>query len=370
MFWLGLFVPVVYVPNITGWYIIDGWIVLSIFLPFFFLRRVEMGTGHWLGLVFLTYAFLSLFWVENRIQAVWDLWLLTLLAGCFMLGAQYDLRKLWLGSAFGIGVSTVVGILQLFGWHDLVFMTNPNHPTGLFVNPDMFVEAALLCSIGLITTKQYWPLIFTAPPVLGDFVGLTHSRSAMIAIFAVGFIWLWERLGWKVLPLLLLPIGAGYVLWNDPSVALRWHMWQDTYDGLTWFGRGPGSFFDLYPEFASRTDTMSTRPESTHNDYLELLFEFGIGTIPLFALILYGLGRRVAERYLWVAFCTIAFVSFPIRIPAEGLLGMAALGSLCRNWDLSWLHRLDWRSADWLQAICGGRKVVSLEPIHPSDARV
>ena len=75
MFLLGLLLPIAYVPGYTGTDILTGWIVLSITLPFLLLSPVKMGLGHWLGLIFLSYATLGLTWAYVPTQAVWDLWL-------------------------------------------------------------------------------------------------------------------------------------------------------------------------------------------------------------------------------------------------------------------------------------------------------
>ena len=55
MFFLGLLVPIAYVPNWTGQMILTGWVVLSCVLPFVLLRHTKMTLGHWLGVIFLCY---------------------------------------------------------------------------------------------------------------------------------------------------------------------------------------------------------------------------------------------------------------------------------------------------------------------------
>lgn len=366
MFWLGLLIPVAYIPNFTGRDILTGWIVLSLALPFFFLQRIKLGIGHYLGLAFLAYATLSLSWTEIKPQGIWDLWLYLCLAGCFCLGASRDPRSLYLGCAIGVGVSTLLAIPQAFGWQG-IFQLSQGLPAGLFVNRDMFGETAALVSIALICTRQYWPLVLTLPPIL-----FTGCRSAQLAFFVVAIVWLWQRYRQLSIPVIAISI-VGAVAWHhgwDGSEDLRLAMWRSTISGLTWFGRGPGSFFSLYPKFAVYTDTMFTRPESAHNDFLELVFEFGLGAIPLFALLIWGaIGNRL-ERYILLAFCIIAFFSFPIRIPAEGLVGMVALGSLCRDRPLAWPNWICWGSFGngWKRQTRGAG--ISMEPIHSHRARI
>lgn len=368
MFWLGLIIPISYIPLWTGQDILTGWSVLSIALPFLFLRRVQLGIGHYLGIAFLAYATLSMLWTENKTQGVWDLWILGCLAGCFLLGATRDLRPLILGTAIGLGINDLVAIPQAFGWAG-IYETSIGLPAGLFVNRDIFGETAVLVSIGLLTQRLWWPLVLTLPPI-----AFTGSRTALVACFVCGGLWLWEQFRWRGLfvPLASIPL-LGLVVFHhgwDGSVALRLAMWQDTIGGLTWFGHGPGSFFSLYPEFAVRTDTMATRPEDPHNDYLGFAFQYGLGAIPLFGLLATALASRNQNRYILLGFLTIACFDFPWRMPIEGLLGMAALGSICRSWALAWLERYNRGPIADLWKVWRSSAIVPVESIYSNVARI
>lgn len=369
MFFLGLLVPIAYVPNWTGQMILTGWVVLSCVLPFVLLRHTKMTLGHWLGVIFLCYATLSLCWTLNTTQAVWDLWVIAVLAGCFMLGAARDCRQLYLGLAFGIGINTLLLPIEHW-WPNLIFMTNPAIPAGLFVNYDMLGESALLVSLGLMSQRLWWPLVMTLPSVL-----FVESRSIMLALAVVSLFAFWNAGDKRFVALCVivgLCSGSIYTLYhiNDGSVGLRLAMYMDTIDGLTRWGHGPGSFFSLYPEFASRTDTMFTRPESVHNDFLEMVFEFGVGAIPLLALVWLGLITAGPQRYVLAAWCVIAMVSFPIRIPTEGLVGMVALGSMFRGWPVAWNNRAGCRSIWDLWKLRQVRSAVPVQPIHPNPASI
>lgn len=368
MFWFGLLVPIAYIPQWTGMLIITGWSVLSLVLPFFLTQRIQMRLPHLLGVAFLAYATLALVWAPVWQQGIWDLWLLFILAGCWLLGATRDCSKLYLGIACGIGVSTALAIPQSFGWGGIFeegWGPNGLHyiPAGLFVNHDMFGEAAALATVALIVSRQWWPLILTVPPIW-----MTECRAALVGLGAAGSLWLIDRFRWKALAGLV-PLGTALAVFVfrhgwDGSIALRLAMWQDTLAGLTVFGHGPGSFFMLYPEYAAHTDTMATRPESAHNDFLELVFEFGIGTMALFTLMAMASWSPRPERYLFITFAAIAAFSFPLRMPVEGLLGMVALGSMCRDRRVSWSHLRHRGSAClvWLRRY--SRPRLSLEPIY------
>lgn len=326
-----------------------------------------MGWAHWLGLAFLTYATASLLWTPIFVQGVWDLWLLWILGFSFCIGAIYQLDRLYLGIAWGMGANLALAIVQWLGWHPIL-QVNSATPSGLLINPNVLGETAALVTVGLGITRQYWPMVLTLPCVW-----LSDSRSALLGLTVALVAWLWDRFRWRGMAIsLILTLAIGVVGWlhkpNESSITERRAIWLDTIDGLSPLGHGAGSFFILYPEFAKRTDTMLTRPEQAHNDYLELIFEFGIGTIPLAILFVISWLAIGPSRYLWLAFCVIAFVSFPRSIPVEGFLGLSALGALCRGWRVAWIERARLRPAIWPWA--GGRSssAIPLEPLHPHSA--
>src|SRR5277367_1691516 len=113
MFWLGLILPLCYIPGVTDLDILSGWIVLSLALPFLLLRPMRLGIAHYLGLAFLGYAFLSLAWTPVLAQGIRDLWLISILAACFCVGASRDdVPQLFKGLALGLGVNSLVAICQ------------------------------------------------------------------------------------------------------------------------------------------------------------------------------------------------------------------------------------------------------------------
>lgn len=364
MFWLGLVLPLSYIPAVTDLDILSGWIVLSLALPFFFLRPLQLGIAHYLGLAFLGYAFLSLLWAPVWQQGVWDIWQLAILAGCFCLGSSRDdLTPLYKGLAIGIGINTALAICQKLGWQP-VYHNNSSYPAGLFFNPDMLGESAALVSVALVSTRAYRLLGLTVPAVF-----LSGGRTAILTL---GIITALE--GWKRWPKATASIALAILtfVWIDnhttSSLVERWDLWQDTYSGLSWFGHGAGSFFMLYPQFAAHTDTMLTRPEDPHNDYLGFLFQYGLGSLPVGAIFCLGLASSSPKRILLFAYCLISFFSFPMRIPIEGLLGMVALGVCLRDCPLDgWVGR---RLRPLRDARAGwdGRKVIPLEPLYSGKA--
>ena len=341
MFLLGLILPLSYVPAVTDLDILSGWIVLSLVLPWFFFHPLRLGVAHYLGLAFLGYAALSLLWAPVFAQGVWDLWQLALLAACFCLGGSRDnLRPLYLGLAGGIAVNTALAIGQHFGWQP-VYHNNSDYPAGLFFNPDMLGESAALVSIALYSIGSFWPITLTLPAVF-----LSGGRAAMLSILVIVVIEGWKR-SRAVTAIFAVAILTTAYLDNHKtsSFAERIALWEDTTSGLTPLGHGAGSFFMLYPAYASRTDTMATRPEDPHNDYLSLAFQYGLGATFVFAILGIGLVASTPARLILIAYGVISLFSFPMRIPIEGLVGMVALGQLCASSPLDGRICAYWRQA-------------------------
>lgn len=362
MFLLGLILPLCYIPGISDLDILSGWIVLSLALPWFFLRPLRLGVAHYLGLMFLGYATLSLLWAPVWQQGIWDLWQLALLAACFCLGDRDDLPRLYKGLAIGIGINTLLAIGQHFGWQP-VHHNNSDYPAGFFFNPDMLGESAALVSIALYSVRSYWPIALTLPAIF-----LSGGRAAILSIVVVILLEGWKR-SRVVTALLALAILTTAYLDNHKTSSFneRIALWSDTASGLTPFGHGAGSFFMLYPKYALRTDTMSTRPEDPHNDYLGLIFQYGIGGLPLFLIFGMALFAEGSSRLVLLAFGLIAFVSFPIRIPIEGLVGMVALGRLCRSSSVDGWVSLRWRQARDAWQRRTRRDCLPLESLYPHN---
>ena len=362
MFWLGLILPLCYIPGVSDLDILSGWIVLSLTLPWFFLRPLRLGVAHYLGLAFLGYATLSLLWAPVWQQGIWDLWQLAILAACFCLGSSRDnQRPLYLGLALGLSVNTALAVGQQFGWQP-VHHNSSDIPAGFFFNNDMLGESAALVSIALYSIRLYWPIILTLPSVF-----LSGGRAAILSIVVVI---LHRRLDAIPNRTKCPPChrDLNHCLWhynhNTNAFHERIALWEDTASGLTPFGHGAGSFFMLYPKYALRTDTMSTRPEDPHNDYLGLAFQYGLGATLVFAILGISLVSSGPSRLVLLAFGLIAFVSFPIRIPIEGLVGMVALGWLCRHSPVDGWVRAYWRQARDAWEHRTRRDCLPLESLH------
>lgn len=324
---LGFGLLVCYWPGTIGWAIPTGWPFLSITMPW--LARPKLYP-------ILAWVALGLLWTPIFQQGMYDVWKLAICSAVFTLGlnSNNSSRSVFVGLGLGMGVSSTIAVAQLFGWQGVFFATTvPLVPAGLFVNPDMMGETAALIAVYLLIAGPRWPLVGVLPAVY-----LSHSRLALLALAAGCLAWLWDRSRWlAIVVIIAVPVVAMIQHKTlEDSISPRLGVWGDTIDGLTLLGRGPGSFIIEYPAFASRTDTMDTRPEDAHNDFLQLAFEYGIGATLLVPVLLVGLVAPGPERFVLIAWCCIAFFSFPLAIPSEAFIGAFVLG---RAWGMDGAHR-------------------------------
>jgi O-antigen ligase len=139
-------------------------------------------------------------------------------------------------------------------------------------------------------------------------------------------------------------------------------MWRDNF----WWGVGPGLFDYRYPAY--RSELMQGRPGHAHNDYLNLLADWGAvgGVIVLAGIASFavGLGKtskcvRRAEKDFGsgtsnrlafflgastglLALAVHSVVDFNLHIPANAILGVTLLALLSSNWRFAteryWLN--------------------------------
>ena len=117
-----------------------------------------------------------------------------------------------------------------------------------------------------------------------------------------------------------------------------------------WFGSGGGTFYTVFP--SHRPMDLGSFFDHAHNDYLELLLEYGIiGSLPLLAFTLFcgaagvaGLRRRhgivrgvgFASTMAFVAYAIHSTVDFNLHIPANAGTLMVVLAL---PWAAGSLHR-------------------------------
>lgn len=331
MFWLGLFLPVVYVPGYTGASIQTQWPLLFAILPPLTLwRSGRLGYVHLLGILFLFYGALSLRWTIDFHDSIWGLLIVCTWALSFWLGYTLpSLIRMWKGLAIGLSVSSVVAISQWFGYHPvLTYMFNSS--AGLLYNTNCEGAVAALILIGLISHRLW----FYIPGVLPSLI-LSHSRGAWL-VLALALVA--KYLNWKIALGLLLAALLVFTFYPPSSDVLRLMIWRMAYQNLSWFGLGPGTFIHVWLEYQGAT----YRPEFAHNDYLQLWFEFGLGALAIYCILAWSLlGTSSAGSRLrcpdWpvlVAFSSLGLFWFPLYSPIPAFIGCVVAGHLVRDRNL------------------------------------
>lgn len=329
-FLFGLLVAVAFVPGWIGASISTNWLVLFLVLPIVICYySIPATPSHLFGILFLAYATCSLLWsVVFNISFFFLLQLIALgLAFCYG-SAIKDLRPLVKGMAFGLGVSSAIALAQLFGFKAIY--TLDDRIAGLFVNQNILCEASAIFFIALVIYKLYWWLPVTLPGLI-----VVHSRAAILSLSICALIWLWARSRTAVyilVPVLFL-IGVAYstsASFSFDSVQERISLYKDTINGFVPFGNGVGSFETLFPYYATNIQTWAGRPNYAHNDMLQLIFEFGIGTVFLVILIWNILNVDREERIILYGFGIISLFSFPLHIPMLAFLICLVAGNLTR----------------------------------------
>ena len=331
MFWLGAIVSLCYVPGISGAFIATQWAVLSIALPLCLWRNGPMTVLHWLGLLFIAYAAVRMPYAPIFEDAVFGFWLICIMGLSFWFGSTLsNLRGLYAGLAIGGSVSSIVAVLQYFGY---TFVARVSlEPAGLYVNSVAQGMILALLVVALVSERMWLWVPALLPGLL-----LSQSRGAAIAL-VVGLLSIYVRRLWVFA---LLGIAGVIFLTRglSQSDAMRMSIWSAVYYNLTWFGWGPGSSYSwvifynnspLYPEYA-------------HNDALQLAFEYGLGAvlpIGIFGFVL----TRTAEREwpVLVAFACASCYSMPLWTPVASFIACTAAGCVVRSWALAWDYIPSW----------------------------
>lgn len=339
----GFLLSVVYIPGIVGASISTGWLFLFILMPVIIcFYKIPIKPSHVIGSLFLIYASISLFWTYSLNIGFFYLLQLIALSLCFCLGsALFDIKPIIKGLSIGLLISVIVAFAQYFNWHD-VFSVN-NNPAGLFVNTNVFCEICAIILICLLVFKLYWWIAIPIPGLL-----LVHSRAAILGTM-VGLIAIsWSKSKFYTFLFLFVGIILGSVYYIDhsnlPSINQRFALWVDTFNGLKLFGNGVGSFESMYPFYSLNTETWLERPKYAHNDLLQIVFEYGIGSLFLIWFVLNILKIKCEKRIILYAIGTISLFSFPFHIPVSAFIGCLVAGFISRHDAADGDFRNNWGS--------------------------
>lgn len=338
---LGFLASVAFWPGIPSFAEAPKWCVLGVGAALLIcLVRLRPTPAHWVLLGILAYAAASILWSVVPIDGVGAWIKLAILAVVFCVAAeQDDLTPAYVGMGLGLGVSAAIAGFQGFGVSPVEQIAPP---AGLYGNKNFLAEAAALVTVALVLTpRRRWLALLPAAAIAVTMgynvvMGQTGCRGAAVAILAAGLVWLWRRMPWVTVGIVIVAsaFGIDYVR-SDPhrlaSLVERFIIWSDTLDGLSWFGHGIGSYYTALPEHGPRLAMlMQARVVHAHNDALELIFEFGLGAVGFVSLLAMALAAGAErERLVLVAFLAAGLTGFPLYESSTAFLAFLVAGNLC-----------------------------------------
>lgn len=311
----GLIPSVSVYPGLT---LPTGLVGLTLVAPFILWGRMNLRLPHFFLGLFFFYVLTSALWSPGH--QLWGIWQWA----CFALGIiatmTLNLRHIWIGLALGLTISSTVAAVQYFGFNFL----NPleySHPTGLYLNPSLHGWVLALGIIGLVCMRM-WVL---ALPLLPGLV-LSHSRGAIV-VTAFGLLATVVR---KPLVLLALLTYVFAVITVNPSSndIQRIEIWRHALNLSDLIGNGVGSFQELYYHDARTI----WHAQFAHNDYIQLIFEYGLGAIPLLGTLLWvGLDKENDMWPLHISCSAMALFSFPLYTPMTAFIWALAIGAVIKG---------------------------------------
>jgi hypothetical protein len=316
-------VAILILPGIPELATAPRWCLLAAVVPFvWYFNPGSRTRGHALGFLFLAWCALSLVWTFNFYDGLLQAGKFVLLGLLFCVGAaRRDLNAVWVAAALGAGVNSAIMIAQTLGWDGLPQVTLP---AGTFYNKNF---AAEFCALALVGAARWpWLALIAAPGAV-----LGQSKTVFLALGCALILLIWQKnkVAAAFFGVVLSAFGA---IFGGYTFIQRTQMWEDTMAGVTFWGRGIGSFWVAYPEYAKQIDSLALRPTEAHNDMLQLLYELGPGSLVLVALLAFALrGPLTREHYVTVAFLVIGLAAFPLYMPATAMLAALAVGHLCRD---------------------------------------
>ncbi len=323
---LAFFTTILFIPGLPNAATVPRWALLFLIAPILWYKRPNPVTGgHILGACFIGWAVLSLMWTFNLYDGTRSALILGLLALVFC-AAPLSLRRVYGAMAIGLAINSGFVIAQSFGWDGVPQMAAPS---GLFINKNFGGELSAMVLAGAVASRLWWAV----PGILPTLV-LSQCRGAWVALGVVGIVLIYkkERLSAWVFGSFMAAVAA-YLWQTSNSAHQREDLWGDVWDGLTFWGKGLGSFYTTFPEHATRIDALLFRPSTAHSDLINLAYELGPGVLLLLGLLVYALRARPvrAEHYVLAVFLLEGLVGFPLYMPATALLAALVLGSLCRD---------------------------------------
>ncbi len=324
MIYLGLFLALASLPGWTSAAIPAGWAALSISLPIVAWHRHPITWGHVAMGVFLVYVFASISWSVEPLDGIYRLWQFCLIGGCFWLGTVREPKPILVGLAYGFMISSIIAIGQWYGVEFVVRYNWNNYP-GLYFSGVFAGAIGSLLFIALLCEGLWFHAIGCVPGIV---LASLYSRAS-IPVILVGLAALWLRKAWLI-PVCCVIILTLTLASTHNSDIERKAIWSASYGLLTWFGWGAGSFVDLFVT----TPFGVTRAEHAHNDYLQLIFEFGLGSV-LWLGIWIALCFQTYTKYwpLFASFTILSLFFFPLYTPIPVAIFALCAGTAVRDWS-------------------------------------
>lgn len=245
----------------------------------------------------------------------------SIIAGAFSFGTKLkNIDGLILAFAAGVAISGVIALFQIFGW---AFIPQAVSPAGLFVNKNYMGEAAVLALVArdLCVRRSLFDVQFSFPIVVGCLLALvlSTSRASWLALFAAALV----TIRWTPRRTLLVLALAGVLilgmaeLGGTASVFQRLALWNAGVREFRWFGAGAPL-------------------EPLHNDFLQTIFELGLGAAVPFGVAGYLVVMRSSQAQSFlVATAIIATFGFPLHLPATVWFIAVVAGHLVGNQPVS-----------------------------------
>jgi hypothetical protein len=323
---LGLAVLLTVWPGISGFAIAPRWALLAIAGPALLcFTSITMTRAHWAGLGFLAYATISLAWAPVAVEAWQGLAHLIILAILFCLGAELDNPKpLYKALALGMAVNAIFVIPQLYG-HSWVEQVSP--PAGLFANKNMLGEAAALALIACYAGRLSWP--YWLGPLFCVAAAQCWGAFAAVGVAAALAAGAWSKVATVVILIAML-LAAHFALSSERrqnSIIVRGWIAMDAIGNLKWLGHGVGQYWVTTPENAPRQQFLNVRHWHAHNDALELIYEYGIGSAFYFAFVVLCLmAAEPGARLLLAGFLVEGLFGFPLFIASTAFIAVVVAG--------------------------------------------
>lgn len=327
LFAFGLALTTACWPGISGMATTPRWVVVMIGLPLllFFGERIRWRALYLPGLALVAWLAVTGGLAAHPPAAVEPLIFLVMGAGAFALGTTLgDTKPLVLGAAVGLTISSLVAVAQ---WLGVSPIEAKYFPAGLFYSSDRLAACVVLVFADAVALRMWWALPGLAPAFL-----LAQSRASVVALIVMLTISQGQHsrmLGWVLavigLAAISVPIAGG---WRTNGVNERLDLWQDTWNALTFWGHGLGSFTDTFPQYAQRFDIAHARPEHPHNEFLLMAYEGGVLGIALAVAFCIGVWRASAREWrpTLAALGVLAFLGMPFHDPATLALGALLAG--------------------------------------------